>query len=70
MTHPIWNRETLLDSLVNIVPLGIIAFFTVLFLVASPWAVDSFLGTVVSMGLLLVPFVLLAIVTYFTARVI
>ncbi|WP_122089141.1 DUF6684 family protein [Halalkalicoccus subterraneus] len=32
----VFNKETLLDSTVNLVPFGILAFFLVLFIVATP----------------------------------
>lgn len=67
MATPIFDRETWLDITVNVIPLGIIAFFLVLFLVASPWEIAG-LMSLVSFGLLVVPFVGLAILTYFAAQ--
>ncbi len=68
-THPVWNRETILDALVNIVPLGIILFFVAVFLLMTPATWGSFgLITVIQMALLLVPLVALAILTYLIAE--
>lgn len=68
MGHRTFDRETLLDALVNIIPLAIIGFFAALFLVQSPWGVDGSLATVLQFGMLAVWAVLLAIVTYLTAQ--
>lgn len=63
------DRETLLDITVNLIPLGILAFFVVLFLVYSPFPPSLFM---LGMGELLtiIPFVLLALLTYVAAKVI
>lgn len=65
----VFTREHLLNVTVNVIPLGIILFFTVFFLVFSPW---EFAALPVGLLVLLhaVPFVLLAILTYFAARAI
>ncbi|MFD1588380.1 DUF6684 family protein [Halorientalis brevis] len=64
-----FDRETTLDLVVNAVPLVIILFFMIMFAVIQEWPFDAFLF-VVSQGLLLVPFVLLALLTYVAGRVI
>lgn len=64
-----FTRDTLLDLTVNVVPLGIILFFIVLFLVVTPWGWDPF-PVLVSHGLLVIPFVSLALLTYVAGRVI
>ncbi|WP_049899003.1 DUF6684 family protein [Halococcus agarilyticus] len=69
MAERTFDRETLLDLTVNVIPLGIILFFVVLFLVIRPWEQNLVL-TVVSMALLVVPFVALALLTYLSGRVI
>ncbi|WP_458187328.1 DUF6684 family protein [Haladaptatus sp. NG-WS-4] len=66
MAERVFDRETLLDLTVNIIPLGIMAFFLVLSLVLSPWT-GSFLIDVIGWGLIVVPFVLLALLTYVAA---
>ena len=68
-TERIFDRETLLDLTVNFIPLGIILFFIVLFLVFRPFGTDL-VATVISMGLLVIPFAALAILTYFAGKVI
>ncbi|UPV75844.1 cox cluster protein [Halorussus limi] len=66
MPHPVFNRETLLDISVNIIPLFILLFFTVFLLFFSPWPDNLFLQTI-ALGLHVIPFVLLALLTYFAA---
>lgn len=63
------DRETAFDTLVNVVPMAILFFFVVLFLVVNPWGYD--LGvTLLSHFLTIFPLVLLGILTYVSARVI
>jgi len=63
------DSETVLDVTVNAIPLGMLLFFEVLFLVVNPWGWD--LEYVFWMHLLtLVPFTLLTLLTYVSARVI
>ncbi|WP_440991409.1 DUF6684 family protein [Haloarchaeobius baliensis] len=64
----IFDKDTFLDLTVNIIPLFIMAFFFVLFLpmVYGPFGWDS-TYSLLQIGLILVPFVLLAILTYFSA---
>ncbi|WP_276281361.1 DUF6684 family protein [Halorussus caseinilyticus] len=69
MATPIFERETWLDISVNIIPLFIIGFFVALFAVASPWAIEG-LTSILGFALLVVPFVLLAYLTYIAARLI
>ncbi|NHN60826.1 MULTISPECIES: DUF6684 family protein [Halorussus] len=67
MAHPVFNRETLLDISVNIIPLFILAFFILMFLLASPWPSSSLFISVIVLGLHVIPLVLLAILTYVAA---
>ncbi|WP_158058384.1 DUF6684 family protein [Halorussus halophilus] len=67
MPHSVFNRETLLDITVNIIPLVILFFFIVLFLLRSPWPQNLFFE-IVGLGLTIIPFVLLAILTYIAAQ--
>lgn len=69
MATKIFDRETMLDLTVNFIPLFIILFFTVAFAVFNPFGVDA-LETSLQYALLVVPFVLLAILTYLSARAI
>ncbi|WP_313692790.1 DUF6684 family protein [Halorarum halobium] len=66
----IFDRETLLDLTVNVIPLGIILFFAVGFLIFNPWASLDQFGQLVAMGLLVVPFVALALLTYVSGKAI
>lgn len=69
MSERTFDRETLLDLTVNIIPLGIIAFFFALFMLVRYWDADPLI-TLVSFGLLVVPFVGLALLTFISGRVI
>lgn len=63
------NRSTALNLMVNVIPLGIILFFAVLFLFYDPFGSDAV--AVFYMELLhIVPFVALAFVTYISGRII
>lgn len=63
------DRQTVLDISVNIVPLVILLFFFVLFILYDPYNWNPFaLG--LSLFLLVVPFALLALVTYLAGRTI
>lgn len=64
-----FDRETLLDLVVNAIPLVIILFFMIFFAVVQQWPFDPFLF-VLNQGLLLVPFVLLALLTYVAGQAI
>ena len=66
MSNEIFDRETQLDLLVNIIPLFILGFFVVGFLVFSPFGIDP-LASSIQFGLIAIPFVLLAVLTYFAA---
>ena len=66
MSNEIFDRETKLDLLVNIIPLFILGFFVVGFLVFAPFGLDP-LASSIQFGLVAVPFVLLAVLTYFAA---
>jgi hypothetical protein len=65
----IFDRETLLDLVVNIIPLFIIFFFIVAFLVFNPFGFET-LPSGIQFGLLVAPFVLLAILTYISGKAI
>jgi len=66
MGNEIFDRETQLDLLVNIIPLFILAFFIVGFVMFAPFGLDP-LASSIQLGLIAVPFVLLAVLTYFAA---
>jgi hypothetical protein len=69
MANETFDRETILDLVVNIIPLFIILFFIVAFLLYNPFGVEP-LASALQFGLLLVPFVLLAILTYISGKAI
>jgi len=41
MAEKVFDRETLLDLTVNVIPLGILVFFMGAFALVSPWGFDS-----------------------------
>ena len=69
METKIFDRETILDLMVNFIPLGIIFFFIAAFAVVDPWGFD-----LVASGLMFaimgIMFVALAILTYLSAKAI
>jgi ABC-type antimicrobial peptide transport system permease subunit len=67
MANEIFDRETRLDLLVNIIPLFILGFFIVAFLVFTPFGIDP-LASSIQFGLIAIPFVLLTVLTYFAGR--
>lgn len=69
MADHTFDRETLLDLAVNVIPLGIILFFVVFFLVFDPFGNDP-VAVALSQLLLVVPFVVLATITYVAGRII
>jgi hypothetical protein len=64
-----FDRETLLDLTVNVIPLVIILFFVVVFAVVSPFGFSA-VDTTIQYALLLGPFVALAILTYYAGKAI
>lgn len=69
METKIFDRETMLDLVVNFIPLGIILFFITVFVVVTPWGFDVRTSGVM-LGLMIVPFVALAVLTYLSAKAI
>ena len=67
MNTSVFDKDTMLDLTVNLVPLGILAFFIVGYLVVNPWGYENPLVAVISHGLMLFTFVSLAILTYVAA---
>lgn len=58
-----FEKETVLDVTVNLIPIGILLFFLVLFVAYTPWEQNLFMQTI-SLGLLVIPLVSLALLTY------
>lgn len=69
MATTVFDRETLLDVVVNGVPMFIILFFLIAFLVVNPFGFEP-LETALVIGLHAVPFISLAVLTYFSAKAI
>lgn len=69
MATRIFDRETILDLTVNIVPLFIILFFVVGFAVVNPFGFDP-MASGIQFALLVAPFVLLAVLTYISGKAI
>lgn len=69
MSDRTFDHETLLDLSVNVIPLGIIAFFFVLYAVVVPFPNDALIITV-QMSILLLTGIGLAILTYFSGKAI
>ena len=67
MAYRVFEKETLLDISVNIIPIVILVIFIGMLLFTEPWPFNAVIE-VVSLGLHLVPIVGLAIVTYIAAR--
>lgn len=61
------DRETLLDVTVNVVPMAILLFFVVLFVVVHPWQFDPFYAFL-QHGLTIFPFAVLVLVTWVSAK--
>jgi len=69
MATPVFDKETWLDISVNIIPMGIVAFFLALFVALAPWGFEG-IESVIAFALLIVPTVLLAYLTYVAAGLI
>lgn len=67
MSYSPFDRETLLDIVVNIVPLVILAFFLLLFFFKTPYP-RNVLYQNLSLILIVVPFALLGLLTWIAAR--
>ncbi|MDS0284620.1 DUF6684 family protein [Haloarcula onubensis] len=63
------NLDTLLDITVNLIPMGILLFFVVLYTVFRPWGLDPRMFVLMHF-LTVFPFLLLALLTYVSARAI
>jgi len=66
MNSRIFNRETLLDLVVNMIPIVIMLIFLVLFALYNPWPGNAFMSGL-GLALVIVPLILLAILTYLAA---
>ncbi|MFB6085000.1 MAG: DUF6684 family protein [Halorientalis sp.] len=62
-----FDRETILDLTVNMIPLGILLFFIVAFGLFNPFGWNSVVSTL-QFGILIAAFVLLAVLTYYAGK--
>jgi hypothetical protein len=67
MASSVFDRDTMLDLLVNVIPLAILVFFIGLFVVANPFGGNP-VYTYLQFAIVGLTFVLLLILTYFSAR--
>ena len=69
MEAEIFDKETILDLMVNFIPLGIILFFIAAFSLYAPWGFDV-RGFVPMIVIMVVMFIALAVLTYASAKAI
>lgn len=62
-----FEKETLLDLTVNVIPLGILLFFIAAFAVVSPFGLDPVFSGL-QFSLMISMFLLLAVLTYYAGR--
>jgi len=67
MAEKVFDRETLLDLTVNVIPLGILLFFFFAFVIVQPWGFDLLLSGL-QLGIIVVTGVSLVILTYFAGK--
>ena len=69
MSDRIFDRDTMLDLSVNVIPLGILLCFVVLFAVFSPFPSDPVV-LVVQMSIMILTGMALVILTYYSGKAI
>lgn len=69
MTSRTFDRETILDLTVNMIPLGIMLFFIGVFVVLNPFGSDP-VATALQMSIMVVMVVALTALTYYSGRAI
>lgn len=67
VTDGLLDRRVLLDVLVNIVPIGILVSFVLVFSVYAPYPSDPVV-TVIQLSLIILPAIVVIVVTYYTVR--
>jgi len=67
MAEKAFDRETLLDLTVNVIPLGILLFFIAAFAVFTPWGFDPLISGL-QFAIVGVTAVLLTILTYYAGK--
>jgi hypothetical protein len=63
------EKDTLIDLIVNLIPIVMLAFFSFMFVVFNPWEFDLFTAAMTHF-LTLFPLVVLVLVTYVSGRII
>ena len=66
MAERVFTKDTMLDLVVNMIPLGIMAFFIGLFVLWGPYSWDPLYSTLM-LGIIGGAFLLLTILTYVSA---
>jgi len=69
MSDRIFDRDTMLDLSVNVIPIGILLCFVLLFAVFSPFPGDSVV-LLVQMSIMIITGIALAILTYYSGKAI
>ena len=69
MESEIFDRETILDLMVNFIPLGIIVFFIGTFAVIDPWGFDL-MNSGLMFAIMAIMFAALAVLTYLSGKAI
>jgi len=69
MSPTTFDRETLLDLMVNVIPLGILVFFIAAYAVVNPFGWDPIVSTL-QFGIIVVTALLLVILTYYAGKAI
>jgi hypothetical protein len=64
-----FDRETILDLTVNMIPIGILLFFIVAFGLVNPFGWNNVISSL-QFGILIAAFVLLTILTYYSGKAI
>jgi hypothetical protein len=68
MSRQRWDRETWLDVTVNLVPIAVLFVFLGLFLVVTPWGLDTSLASLSQFALVISMILITAYLTYVTAE--
>lgn len=69
MSRNVFDRETLLDLTVNVIPLGILAFFLAAFTLFNPFGWDS-TYSLLQLGIVVTMIVALSWLTYYSGKLI
>lgn len=67
MAEKVFDRETLLDLTVNVIPFVIMAFFFIVFIVYTPFGFDSVISSI-QLAIVGVAAIGLLVLTYFSGK--